>query len=78
MIQVTHHAAVRFLQRIMKKTKFSKKELRMAYKFLEAETKDIVVRSYKDYFRLPSFSQYRAVVIENRLITILPKEYRVW
>ena len=75
MIKITHHAAVRFLQRVMNKKKFSKKELYLAYSFLEAETKDIASTGYRDYFRLPSFSNYRAIVVENQLVTILPKEY---
>ena len=75
MIKITQHAAVRFLQRVMDKKTYSKKELYFAYKFLEAETKNIVTKGYKDYFSLPSFNNYRAIVVENRLITILPKEY---
>ena len=75
MIKITHHAAVRFLQRVMNKKRFSKKELVLAYSFLEAETKNIATKGYRDYFRLPSFTNYRAIVIENQLVTILPKEY---
>ena len=73
MIHITHHAAVRFLQRVMHKSTYTKKDLYRAYKFLEADTKDIVLKGYKHYFRLPSFSKYRAVVLENRLVTIIQK-----
>ena len=76
MIHITHHAAIRFLQRVMNNSKYSKEDLYYAYKFLEAETKDIVTKGYKDHFRLPSFSNYRAVVVANQLVTILPKEYK--
>ena len=76
MIKITHHAAVRFLQRVMNKKKFSKKDLFLAYSFLESETKYIATKGYRDYFRLPSFSNYRAIVVENQLVTILPKEYK--
>ena len=75
MIKVTHHAAVRFLQRVMNKSQYTKKDIYMAYRFLEAELQDIVTKGYKDYFRLPSFNNYRAVVVENSLVTILPKEW---
>ena len=77
MIKVTHHEAVRFLQRVMNKSKYSQKDLYLAYRFLENELQDIVTRGYKDYFRLPSFNNYRAVVVENQLVTILPKEWYV-
>ena len=76
-MKVTRHAAVRFLERVMNKSKYTKEELNRAYKFLEEETKNIVVQGYKTYISLPSFKQFRALVIENRVITILPKEWRV-
>jgi len=75
MIKVTHHAAIRFLQRVMNKSDYTKQDIYKAYKFLEAETCNIVIKNYKDYFRLPSFKNYRAVVVENQLITILPKDW---
>jgi len=37
---------------------------------------NIATQGYRDCFRLPSFDAYRAVVAENRLVTILPKEWR--
>ncbi len=74
-MKITQHAAQRFLQRVMNKKDFTKQDMYRAYKFLEAETKDIVVDGYKRYFSLPSFQNYRAIVIENQLVTILPKRW---
>jgi len=74
-MRVTQHAAKRFLQRVMKMERFNKQDMYRAYRFLEKETRDIVTQGYRDGFRLPSFEAYRAVVIENTLVTILPKEW---
>ena len=76
MIKVSHHAAERFLQRVMSKATYTKKELHYAYKFLEAEIKDIDVSRYRDFFSLPSFKNYRALIIENTLVTIIPREWK--
>jgi hypothetical protein len=75
MMKITQHAAQRFLQRVMNKKEFTKQDMYRAYKFLEAETRDIAVNGYKKYFTLPSFQNYRAVVVENSLVTIMPKNW---
>ncbi len=75
-MRVTQHAAKRFLQRVMKMEHFNKRDMYRAYRFLEKETRGIVTQGYHDCFRLPSFEAYRAVVVENTLVTILPKEWR--
>jgi len=73
-MRVTRHAAVRFLERVMNKSKYTKEELNRAYKFLEKETKNIVIKDYKVFFSLPSFKNFKALVIGNSIITIIPKE----
>jgi len=74
-MKVSYHAVERFLQRVMQKKSIKKDDIYLAYKFLEAETKDIVLHGNKKFFRLPSFKNYVAVVTQNTVVTILPKEY---
>ena len=76
MIKISKHAAERFLQRVMNKTSYTKRELFYAYKFLEAEIRGVEVARYRDFFSLPSFKGYRALIIENTLVTIIPKEWK--
>jgi len=77
MIKITHHSVIRFLQRVMKKSNYTQEDISLAHRYLEHETQDVVTHSYKDYFRLPTFHEHYAVVVENCLVTVLPKEYRV-
>lgn len=72
-MKISHHAVIRFLQRVLNKSKLTNEDIKLGYKFLETETKDIVVNGYKAFFRLPSFKNYRAVVQENTIVTIVPK-----
>lgn len=74
-MKVTRHAAERFLQRVLNKKSYTRLEMYRAYKFLEAETKDIVVHGYKVFFPLPSFNRYSVLVIDNEIVTVMPK---VW
>ena len=72
-MKISHHAVIRFLQRVLNKSQLTNEDIKLGYKFLETETKDIVINSYKAFFRLPSFKNYRAIVRENTLVTIIPK-----
>jgi len=74
-MKISQHAAERFLQRVIKLKEFTQKDLYNAYDFLEKDTKDVVVNGYKKYFTLPSFSGFKAIVIENTIVTILPKKF---
>ena len=68
---VTYHAGERFLQRVFNFTSYSKKEVIKAINLL---TKDIsTVQHQGQNFVLPSFPDYRAIVRDNALVTIIPK-----
>ena len=75
-MKITHHAVERFLQRVMNIKNVKQQDIQKAYIFLEKETKNIVVNGYKSYFALPSFKQYKAVVIDGSIVTILPRNYK--
>jgi len=74
-MKITRHAAERFLQRVMGKNSFTKKDMYRAYKFLEAETRDIVIHGYKVFFPLPSFGRYSVLVIDDEVVTVMPKRW---
>lgn len=74
-MKVTYHAAQRFLERVIKKTDFSKYEVHRTVEYLEKVLKDVIVRSYKNFFPLPGFeNQFYVVYKENSAITIIPKD----
>lgn len=75
-MKITYHAVERFLQRVMNIKHITKQDIQKAYIFLEKETKNIVVNGYKNYFALPSFKNYKAVVIDGSIVTILPRQYK--
>ena len=74
-MKVTYHAAQRFLERVVKKSNFSKYEVHRTVEYLEKALKDVMIRSYKDFFPLPGFeNQFYVVAQENSAITIIPKD----
>lgn len=74
-MKVTYHAAQRFLERVIKKSNFSKYEVHRTIEYLEKALKDVIVRSYKDFLPLPGFeNSFYVVAQENSAITIIPKE----
>jgi hypothetical protein len=76
-MQVTYHAAERFIERVLDKKSFSKKELLDAKAYLELLTKDVVISSYKTRFVLPGFKKFLCIYQENALITIIPKDTKI-
>ncbi|MBD3795921.1 MAG: hypothetical protein IE881_08345 [Epsilonproteobacteria bacterium] len=75
-MQVTVHAAQRFLERVMSKTNYTYQDVCMALEFLEKTLRDVVVTSKVKYFVLPGFKNFRVVFRENTAITIIPKDQR--
>ena len=74
-MKVTYHAAQRFLERVIKRTDFSKYEVHRTVEYLEYLLKDIVVTSYAKPFALPGYQKLFYVVHqENCAITIIPKD----
>ena len=75
-MQVTVHAAQRFLERVMSQTNYTYQEVGMTLEFLEKILKDVVVTSKVKHFVLPGFKNYRVVYRENTAITIVPKDHK--
>jgi hypothetical protein len=74
-MKVTYHAAQRFLERVIKKTEFTKDEVHKTVKYLEKALKDVMVYSYKDFLPLPGFeNEFCIVAQEHNAITIIPKD----
>jgi len=72
-MEITIHAAQRFLERVMKKEKFSKKEVFDAKKLLNGLFANVI--THRRYVVVPGFSSYVGVVKNNKLITILDKKF---
>jgi hypothetical protein len=76
-MRVSHHVAVRFLQRVIQKTEFTGKEVYQTIRYLETALSDIVLNSYAKSFALPGFEKEFCVIAkENTAVTIIPKEYK--
>ncbi len=76
MLKITYHASERFLQRAFGLDEITKQDLRKAHRLLETDTKDIVLIGHKKHIPLPSFKGYLAVIVNNTIVTILPKSQR--
>ena len=73
-MEVSYHAAQRFLQRVIKKDSFTDNEVQKTRSYLNRVVKDIVVNTYTEHFALPGFEKsYKVICKENMIITIIPK-----
>jgi len=72
-MQVTVHAAQRFLERVMSKTNYTYQEVGMALEFLEKTLKNVVITGKVKHFVLPGFKDFQVVYRENTAITIIQK-----
>ena len=75
-MQVTIHAAQRFLERVMFKTNYTYQDVGMALEFLEKILKEVVITSKEKHFVLPGFKNFRVVYRQNTAITIVPKNQK--
>ena len=71
---ITLHAAQRFLERVIKKTEFTSKDLELAKAYLSKVFQNVVPTSVAKRFALPGFeSQFYVIHKHNAIITIIPK-----
>lgn len=73
-MKISYHAAQRFLERVMTKTKYSHQDVEFAMRYLEKLLEDVVVCSPVKHFVLPGFEEYKAVYRENVVVTIISKD----
>lgn len=71
-MQITYHAAERFLQRVFRFTSYSKEQVNNAKHLLERDLHNLQLRK-KRRVVLPSFPNFYGVFIENTLVTVIPK-----
>jgi len=72
-MKVTFHAGERFLQRVLKMTRYSKQHILNAMELIKKDIKDLEVNGAR--FVLPTFPQYIAVVRDNHIVTIINKKH---
>jgi hypothetical protein len=70
---VTYHAAKRFLQRVIGKMNFTKREILNTKSYLESLFRNVV--THRQMVVVPGFSKYVAVIKENKVVTILNKKF---
>jgi len=70
-MRVSYHAGERFLQRVFNFRDYTKRQVLNAIKLIEKDISDI--QYHNSNFVLPSFPKYRCVVVEDTLVTIIPK-----
>ena len=73
-MKVTVHAGQRFLERVMNKERYSYMDIDFAIKYLTKLLHNVVPTGSATSFVLPCFEQYRAICIEGRIVTIIPKD----
>ena len=74
-MKATFHSAQRFLQRVLKKETYTDLEIKEIYFYLNELFKNIIPRSYRGYCPFPDNSDFVIAYQENKVTTILPKEY---
>jgi hypothetical protein len=71
---ITLHAAQRFLERVIGKSKYTSKDLQLANTYLSKVFENLVLTSVSKKFALPGFeNQFYVVYKQNAIITIIPK-----
>ncbi len=73
-MRVTYHAGERLLQRVFQFATYSKKQIHDAVRLIERDVRDVQYRN-KKRFILPSFPDFYAVVVEDHLVTVIPKRH---
>ncbi len=74
-LEVTHHAVIRFLQRVMKKSRFTQSEFAKAYLFLQKSFANVV--THRSVVPFPQIKGYVAIVRDNSVVTVIEKN-RAW
>jgi hypothetical protein len=73
-MKVTFHATKRFLQRVLKKDRWTMQEFYEVKQQLEEIFMSVVPGSYTRPFALPNFKGYVVVHQDNKVITIMEKD----
>ena len=74
-MNITTHAAQRFLERVICKPEYTSRDISMAKEYLTKTFKNVVATSAAKRFALPGFeSQFYVVHKQNTVITIIPKD----
>jgi hypothetical protein len=73
-MKVTYHATKRFLQRVLKKDRWTMQEFHQVKQQLEEMFMSVVPGSYARFFALPQYKGYVVVHQDNTVITILEKD----
>ena len=73
-MRVTYHAGERLLQRVFQFATYSKKQIHDAVRLIERDVRDVEYRNKKRVI-LPSFPDFYAVVVEDSLVTVIPKRH---
>ena len=73
-MKVTYHATQRFLERVLKKSKYTRNEFYETKKQLEELFLHMIPGSYARPFSLPGYKGFSVVHQENNVITIVPKK----
>lgn len=70
-MRITEHAVERFLQRVMKKSRYDQNEFMKAYDFLEKSFMQVV--THRDFVPFPQIKGYVAIVRDNAVVTVIEK-----
>lgn len=71
-MKVTRHVAIRLLERVFGIATFNNKEIKNAKKLIEKDIAQVCARG--NSFALPSFSDMKAIVVQNHIVTIVDKK----
>jgi len=74
-MKASYHFTKRFIQRVLKKSDFTKKEFYMMYVYLNKILNNLEVRHSRGYVVMPGFSDFIIAYNEGIATTILKKEW---
>ena len=70
-MNITYHAAERFLQRVFNFTTYTKKQIFLAKKLIAKDLSNL--KTHKLSSILPSFPDFVAIFKDNKVVTIIKK-----
>jgi len=70
-LKITYHAAERFLQRVFEFKSYTIFDIKKAMKLISKDISNVHHRNKS--FVLPSFPSFNCIVVDNTLVTIIPK-----
>ena len=74
-MEVTLHAAKRFLERVVGKREYTRYDLHYAQRYLYHQLARVIPGSYARPFGLPGHKGYKVIHQDGKVLTVVPREW---